>query len=92
MRLGTRWLFGASPPNSLGADVVEAVRAVEHSRRAEIPDSADGIPWFWTLTWLEGRPVCELDDGTRVIVSATGTIAITSSGEDDEEDDDSWMS
>jgi hypothetical protein len=27
---------------------------------------ADGEGRHWTLTWLEGRPIAELDDGTVV--------------------------
>jgi len=33
--------------------------------------------WRWTLTWLEGRPVVELDDGTTIRVDAQGTVTLT---------------
>jgi hypothetical protein len=26
----------------------------------------DTAAWRWTLTWLEGRPIVELDDGTTL--------------------------
>ncbi|WP_308796558.1 hypothetical protein [Agromyces silvae] len=59
MRLGTRWPFGAEPPASVPADL-----------RARIADAesrhADGSGRHWTLTWLENRPIAELDDGTVV--------------------------
>ncbi len=60
MQLGTRWTVGSEPPAKLPADVVAAVREVE----AELPDHA--AEWRWTLTWLEGRPRVELDDGTVI--------------------------
>jgi hypothetical protein len=72
MQLGTRWNVGDEPPARLTPDVVAAVRQVE----AEL----DGIPtegWRWTLTWLEGRPVVELDDGTTIRVDATGAVTVT---------------
>lgn len=72
MRLGTRWNVGDEPPARLPAEVVAAIEQVE----AEL----DGIPtdgWRWTLTWLEGRPVAELDDGTTVRVDAAGRVTIT---------------
>lgn len=72
MQLGTRWNVGDEPPARLAAEVVAAIAQVE----AEL----DGIPtdgWRWTLTWLEGRPVVELDDGTTVRVDAAGRVTIT---------------
>ena len=33
--------------------------------RRELGD-VDTSAWRWTLTWLEGRPVVELDDGTTL--------------------------
>ena len=32
---------------------------------AEVAD-LDTAAWRWTLTWLEGRPIVELDDGTTL--------------------------
>ena len=61
MQLGTRWTLGDEPPSRLSAEVVEQIRAVE----AEVAD-IDTTGWRWTLTWLEGRPVVELDDGTII--------------------------
>ncbi|MEO8261229.1 MAG: hypothetical protein ABI566_01555 [Pseudolysinimonas sp.] len=61
MQLGTRWAVGATPPDRLPPAVVTAV--------AEVEDELTGIDttqWRWTLTWLEGRPVVELDDGTTL--------------------------
>lgn len=76
MQLGTRWTVGDEPPARLSADVREAVRTVE----AEL-QSFDTSTWRWTLTWLEGRPVVELDDGTSIHVSADGAVSIESAPE-----------
>jgi hypothetical protein len=40
-----------------------SVRAVEEELQAAGQD-VDG--WGWTLTYLEGRPIVDLDDGTRI--------------------------
>lgn len=63
MQLGTRWPVGGEPPQSLPGVVRSAVGAVEDELRALDIDSAT---WRWTLTWLEGKPVVELDDGTTI--------------------------
>ena len=60
MRLGTRWAFGAEPPASVPNELRERIAA------AETAFTGDGANRHWTLTWLEGRPIAELDDGTVV--------------------------
>lgn len=70
MQLGTRWNLGGEPPAALPEAVVAAIRAVE----AEVGER-DG--WRWTLTWLEGRPVVELDDGTVIRVGHDGSAKVT---------------
>jgi hypothetical protein len=60
MRLGTRWEFGVEPPASVPAGLRSRIAA------AEAGHAGDGTGRHWTLTWLEGRPIAELDDGTRV--------------------------
>lgn len=69
MQLGTRWNLGEEPPARLPDDVVTAIRAVE----AEVGERPG---WRWTLTWLEGRPVAELDDGTVVRLASDGTVRV----------------
>lgn len=59
MQLGTRWSVGAEAPKVLS----ESMRARIAEIEATLP--AD-TPLRWTLTWLEGRPIVELDDGTVV--------------------------
>lgn len=61
MQLGTRWQIGAEPPSRLPDSVVAAIATVEIELAG-----IDTTGWRWTLTWLEGRPVVELDDGTTL--------------------------
>ncbi|MCU1550467.1 MAG: uncharacterized protein JWR36_1027 [Glaciihabitans sp.] len=72
MQLGTRWAVGAQPPARLEASVVEAIVSVE-TELANI----DTAQWRWTLTWLEGRPVVDLDDGTSIRVGHDGEVVVT---------------
>jgi len=71
MQLGTRWTLGTDAPASLPSAVVEAVRSVEREL-----DGHDTTGWRWTLTYLERRPVVELDDGTVVRLDANGVVSI----------------
>lgn len=76
MQLGTRWAVGAVTPERLSAAVVLAIRDTE-AQLAEV----DTSQWRWTLTWLEGRPVVELDDGTTIRVDASGEASISYASE-----------
>lgn len=71
MQLGTRWNVGGEPPARLPEPVVAAIRGIE----AGLGDRPD---WRWTLTWLEGRPVVELDDGTTIRVNPDGEVLVES--------------
>ncbi len=71
MQLGTRWTVGDQPPARLPEAVVAAVAQVEDELAGVATDG-----WRWTLTWLEGRPVVELDDGTVIRVDHTGAAVI----------------
>lgn len=64
MQLGTRWAAGSAGPASLSTEIRDTVAAYEAAHGATI----SGLTW--TLTWLEGRPRLELDDGTSVPVGA----------------------
>jgi len=79
MQLGTRWSLGGPTPDRLPPSVVLAIRDVE-SQLAEV----DTSQWRWTLTWLEQRPVVELDDGTTIRVDHVGDVTVTFDGEPDE--------
>ena len=67
MQLGTRWAVGENPPSNLPEVVGYAVSTVEEELTATDIDTAG---WRWTLTWLEGNPVVELDDGTVIRYNA----------------------
>lgn len=75
MQLGTRWNVGAEPPARLPEAVVAAVAQVE-SELAGVSTAG----WRWTLTWLEGRPVVELDDGTVIRVGHDGAVTVDEPG------------
>jgi hypothetical protein len=74
MQLGTRWSAGATPPSS----VPEALRAQIAAVEAALPADPLGQPApRWTLTWLEGRPIAELDTGVIVTLGADGAAVVT---------------
>ena len=72
MQLGTRWPVGGATPDRLPEVVVLAVQTVEEDLREADADTAQ---WRWTLTWLEGSPVIELDDGTTIKYSVSDDSA-----------------
>jgi len=71
VQLGTRWSVGGEPPARLSPEVCAAIRVVEGELLGH-----DTTLWRWTLTWLENRPVVELDDGTVIRVAGDGSIVI----------------
>jgi hypothetical protein len=74
VQLGTRWSVGATPPPRLTDEMVAAITDVE----AELTE-VDTTQWRWTLTWLEGHPIAELDDGTIVREGYDGSVTVTTS-------------
>lgn len=82
MRLGTRWRVGDPPAAGLPDAVLRALAAVERELNDEGVDASD---WRWTLTWLEGRPVLELDDGTTIVYDPN-TDSTVISGPPEEDD------
>lgn len=64
MQLGTRWATGSAAPASVPAALRPAIAEVE----------AQGVAGMWTLTWLEGRPIAELDAGWEVLVTTSGEV------------------
>ncbi|GAA3584292.1 hypothetical protein GCM10022198_04440 [Klugiella xanthotipulae] len=75
MQLGTRWRFGETPPGRLSAAVVSALAVAE---RDAAHNATEAAGYVWTLTWLEGHAVCELDECTRVVQRADGSVGIES--------------
>ena len=84
MRLGTRWAVGAVAPATLPDAIRAAVSAVEEELRAT-GQATSG--WGWTLTYVEDRPIVDLDDGTRIrLVPGEDAALITSVELDTTED------
>lgn len=95
MRLGARWRVGEPPHPGVPAELHAAIAEQE---RAHTGSTA------WTLTWLEGRPRCELDAdasgaGVLVTLSASGEVTATprvaasaDPGDGIVDDDDDWLS
>lgn len=63
MQIGTRWQVGGEPPTSVP---VGMRAAIDDEERTLVELGADTAAWRWTLTFLEGQPVVELDDGTTI--------------------------
>jgi hypothetical protein len=74
VQLGRRWQVFTPCPATLPPEVADALTRVESELRAA-PHPTSG--WYWTLTYLEGRPVVQLDDGTTVRLSRDGDVSIT---------------
>ncbi|ROR81569.1 hypothetical protein SAMN06295974_0809 [Plantibacter flavus] len=85
MQLGTRWAVGAEPPENVPTPVQTAIAAEEQELLAQGVDTSS---WRWTLTWLERRPVVELDDGTTIRQHADGSVSLTRPDEDHDDDED----
>ena len=60
MQLGSRFSVGETP-KGLPEDLIQRMREVESTLSDEQRDKLR-----WTLTWLENRPIVELDDGIRL--------------------------
>jgi hypothetical protein len=84
MQLGTRWAVGAAAPDRIPQPIRAAIRTVE----AELEDADQPTAgWAWTLTYLEGKPIVDLDDGTRIRLVDDEVALVTSIELDDEGDD-----
>lgn len=64
MQLGTRWATGSEPPASVPAALRPAIAEVE----------SRGLSGHWTLTWLEGHAIAELDAGWEVFQTGSGDV------------------
>src|SRR5476651_2632724 len=62
----------AAQTERLSTAMKDAISSVE----AELPN-ADTSMWRWTLTWLGGHPVAELEDGTIVREDYDGSVVVT---------------
>lgn len=84
MQLGIRWNAGESVHQSVPEQLHSAIA---HSEKLH-PDARS-----WTLTWLEGRPRCALDDVLTLTIDALGNPITEGkhSAYVHDEDDDDWL-
>ncbi|MBP1325277.1 hypothetical protein JOF28_000509 [Leucobacter exalbidus] len=67
MQLGARWRAGDAPHRGVPPVLFSAIAEQE----AVYPSASS-----WTLTFLEGRPRCALDDAVIVTLDAHGDVAL----------------
>lgn len=80
MQLGTRWTSGEEPPAAVPAILRAQIAAVDRA----LPDDDLGQPRpRWTLTFLEGRPIAELETGMVVEQGADGQVVVRHDDEDE---------
>ena len=80
MQLGTRWTSGQQPPAAVPTSLHAQIAAVD----AAVPGDGLGQPRpRWTLTFLEGRPISELDTGVIVEATANGDVIVRHDDEDE---------
>lgn len=82
MQIGTRFAVGGDVPQRLPAPMVEALRAHEATLTG-----VDTARWRWTMTWLENRPVLDLDDGTVIRLAPDGSVSTRNADTDLDEED-----
>lgn len=71
MQLGTRWSAGSTPPARIPIPVLDTIASIE----ADLTEDGRAT-WRWTLTWLEGKPIVEGDDGTRILYDPAADAAV----------------
>lgn len=80
MQLGTRWTSGEEPPRAVPDSLRAQIAAVDRA----LPDDDLGQPRpRWTLTFLEGRPIAELETGVIVELRADGQVVVRHDDEDE---------
>ncbi len=80
MQMGTRWTSGEEPPAAVPPVLHGQIRAID----AAMPADLLGQPRpRWTLTFLEGRPIAELDTGVIVEVGRDGSVVVRHDEEDE---------
>jgi hypothetical protein len=79
MQLGTRWTSGDEPPRAVPDSLARGIRDVDSA----IPGDQLGQPRpRWTLTWLEGKPIAELDSGVLVSLDDDGNAVVSHVGDE----------
>lgn len=84
MQLGTRWRAGEPPHRG----VPETLHAAIAEQETLHPAAA-----AWTLTWLEGRPRCSLDDIVTLTLTGEGEVRAEDerSGFVADDEGDDWL-
>lgn len=86
MQLGARWRVGDPPHRGVPSALYAAIAEQERAH----PGAGS-----WTLTWLEGRPRCSLDDLVMLELTASGETRISALGgagdATPQHDDDDWL-
>lgn len=79
MQLGTRWTSGDESPKAVPESLRRGIRSVDET----VAGDQLGQPRpRWTLTWLEGRPIAELDTGVIVSLDDEGQAVVRHDSED----------
>ena len=79
MQLGTRWTSGEEPPKAVPAALRAQIAAVD----AAVTDDIGQPRPSWTLTFLEGRPIAELDTGVLVELTSDGDVVVRHDPDDE---------
>lgn len=80
MQMGTRWTSGEALPTAVPEVLHAQIRAIDGAMPADLL----GQPRpRWTLTFLEGRPIAELDTGVIVEVARDGSVVVRHDDEDE---------
>ena len=80
MQMGTRWTSGDDVPAAVPQALHSQIRAIDNAMPADLL----GQPRpRWTLTFLEGRPIAELDTGVIVEVARDGSVVVRHDDEDE---------
>lgn len=74
MRLGQRWPANSPAPSELPQKLKDSIVLVEKELHHNNQDTSS---WYWTLTYLENRPVVQLDNGSTLRVTAEGLISVS---------------
>lgn len=88
MQLGARWRVGDPPHRSVPQPLHDMIAAQEAAHPGAVS---------WTLTWLEGRPRCALDDVALVTLDAAGCPKLVADADehtypsDENDDEDDWL-
>ncbi|WP_137843445.1 hypothetical protein [Microbacterium sp. 2FI] len=79
MQLGTRWTSGDEAPKAVPEALRRGVASVD---TAVVNDDLGQPRPRWTLTWLEGKPIAELDTGVIVTLDDDGEPVVRHDPED----------